>query len=44
VSPDEISTFEDWWIHPDLVNKNIARDMKNVDNKVLEIEKYMYNK
>jgi hypothetical protein len=44
VSPDEISAFEDWWIHPDLINKNIARDMKNVNNKVLEIEKYMFDK
>ena len=44
VSPDDITPFEDWWIHPDLINKNIARDMKNVNNKVLEIEKYMYNK
>ena len=33
ISPDGISNFEDWWVHPDLVEKDIIEKMKsNIDS------------
>lgn len=42
VSPDGISTFEDWWVHPDLVSREIIEKMKDVDG-IKRIEKYFLN-
>ena len=40
VSPDGISTFEDWWVHPDLVDKDILAKMIANDGKIKKIEEY----
>lgn len=42
VSPDGISTFEDWWVHPDLIDRSIIEKMKDI-NGIKQIEKYFYN-
>lgn len=42
VSPDGVSTFEDWWVHPELVSREIIEKMKDV-NGIKQIEKYFLN-
>lgn len=42
VSPDGISTFEDWWVHPDLVSREIINKMRDVEG-IKQIEKYFLN-
>ena len=44
VSVDGISTFEDWWVHPDLVDQNIINIMKSDFNKITNIGEYFYSK
>jgi len=41
ISPEGKSTFEDWWVHPDLVDKKIINIMKTVSNDVINAEDYM---
>jgi len=33
VAPDGLCSFEDWWVHPDLVDKEIINKMKFISNK-----------
>jgi GR25 family glycosyltransferase involved in LPS biosynthesis len=35
-------TFEDWWIHPDLVNPDRVNQMKSVDTDVTNVVKYLF--
>lgn len=42
VSPDGKSNFEDWWVHPDLVDLEILEKMKQVDGKTKFIPDYFY--
>lgn len=42
VSPDGASTFEDWWVHPDLVDFVTLQLMMANDGKITDIEKYFY--
>jgi hypothetical protein len=41
VSPTSWSSFEDWWVHPDLVSRTRIDLIKNVDNSVKKIDDYM---
>jgi hypothetical protein len=41
VSPDGICAFEDWWVHPELVDRKIIELMKDTDG-IKHIEKYFY--
>jgi tetratricopeptide (TPR) repeat protein len=40
VSPDGKSNFEDWWVHPDLVDPKILEIMKDTENKIKKIDDY----
>lgn len=43
VSPEGNCTFEDWWVHPDLVDKNILDKMLSNDlTKIKNIRNYMF--
>ena len=44
IAPDSISSFEDWWVHPDLVSKKIINIMKNDNSETKNAEKYILNK
>jgi len=44
VSVDGISTFEDWWVHPDLVDQNTINIMRSDFNKITDIGEYFYSK
>lgn len=41
ISPDGISNFEDWWVHPDLVNADILRKMISVTNETQHCKDYI---
>lgn len=40
VSLNEWSCFEDWWYHPDLIDPNIAEQMKNLSD-ITDVRHYM---
>lgn len=42
VSPDGKSSFEDWWVHPDLIDKEILSQMKLVNGQIKNMEEYIY--
>lgn len=44
ISTDGVSTFEDWWVHPDLVDREILSKMKDAGDNVKKIENYILNK
>ena len=41
VSVDGISTFEDWWVHPDLISKDILNIMSDVSSEIKDVATYM---
>lgn len=44
ISADDSSPFEDWWIHPDLVDKDVLNIIKSITNNTKKAENYIYNK
>jgi len=43
VSPDGISNFEDWWVHPDLVSRETVEKMKSIKNHTQKAKDYIFN-
>jgi hypothetical protein len=41
ISPDGISNFEDWWVHPDLVDPKIIEIMQDTSEKTKKAKTYM---
>lgn len=41
ISADGISNFEDWWVHPELVDATILEKMTDVSTGIKHVEKYM---
>lgn len=41
VSPDGMSAFEDWWVHPDLVSREIIEIMRDSASRAVAIDKHM---
>lgn len=41
IAPDKNSTFEDWWVHPDLINPEILNLMIDNSNSVKKADNYM---
>jgi len=44
VSPDGISNFEDWWVHPDLVDPQIIQMMKDTTAETKKASNYILSK
>ena len=44
ISPDKKRPYEDWWVHPELVDSEIIEKMKSIDSDILKAEIYMTNK
>jgi hypothetical protein len=44
VSPDDITPFEDWWVHPDLIDPNTLSKLKVEGNMTTDISEYMFSK
>lgn len=42
VAPDRLCSFEDWWIHPDLINKNIVDKFKIISNLAKKPTDFMF--
>ena len=42
ISPDGISSFEDWWVHPDLVDEKIISIMKDKNEDTKNAEDYIF--
>ena len=43
ISPDGTCNFEDWWVHPDLVNSAILNHMLDVKDSITDIRQYFFN-
>jgi hypothetical protein len=41
LSPDGVCNFEDWWVHPDLVDKDILEKMMSVTDRVTDATEYI---
>lgn len=44
ISPDEFRPYEDWWVHPDLIDKNILNEMMFIDDTTKKAENYILEK
>ena len=44
ISPDGKSNFEDWWIHPDLIDSSIFKRMQMNDNTIHHCKEYIFSK
>jgi hypothetical protein len=45
VSPDQNSSFEDWWVHPDLVDMNIIKGLKSQSlEDINQVEQFFLQK
>ena len=44
IAEDRYSNFEDWWVHPDLVDRNVIDKMKCVNNKTHKADEYLLGK
>ena len=44
ISPEGKSNFEDWWVHPDLIDENILNTMSLVNDETKHIENYIFGK
>jgi len=43
VSPDGMSNFEDWWVHPDLIDAGILQIMMANDGQTKKVDNYFLN-
>jgi hypothetical protein len=43
IAPDEKSNFEDWWVHPDLIDNDILVRMKCYNGQINNAEKYLFS-
>lgn len=41
ISPEGSSNFEDWWVHPDLINFELIEKMSGNDGKIKKAETFM---
>jgi hypothetical protein len=44
IAPDDAHSYEDWWVHPDLIDTSIISKMECVNDQIKNAEKYMLNK
>ena len=41
ISCNETSPFEDWWVHPDLIDKDLIEKMRHLSSSTKQAKKYM---
>jgi len=41
IAPDDWRSYEDWWVHPNLVDADLLKNMMCINSKVKKSEKYM---
>jgi hypothetical protein len=37
-----MTPFEDWWVHPDLIDSELLRTMEKNDGKITDVSKYFF--
>jgi hypothetical protein len=42
VAPNDEYTFEDWWVHPELIDPDLFNQMKSLDVDVTNVVKYFF--
>lgn len=42
ISPEGKSSFEDWWVHPDLVNSDIIEVLSDTSSDIKNVSTYMF--
>lgn len=42
IAPNHTDGYEDWWVHPDLINKEIIDTMENIDTTIKKADNYMF--
>jgi hypothetical protein len=40
---DDYNSYEDWWVHPDLIDRNIINKMTCINDENKDSEKYLFN-
>jgi hypothetical protein len=40
IAPDTFRTYEDWWVHPDLIDRNIIEQMVDIKDGIKKAENY----
>lgn len=43
ISPDDNRSYEDWWVHPDLIDNNILNKMMCISDETKKAENYILN-
>ena len=43
ISPDDSRPYEDWWVHPDLVDSNVLNKMMCINDETKKAENYILN-
>jgi len=41
IAPNSYNSYEDWWVHPDLVDREIINQMRYVSDEIKQAEEYM---
>jgi hypothetical protein len=41
ISMNDDCPYEDWWVHPELINNEVLKKIQNKDNEVVNIHKFM---
>jgi hypothetical protein len=44
IAPNDTSCYEDWYVHPKHVDKDIIKKMLAADDSIKNAEKYMFGK
>lgn len=44
IAPDKYNSYEDWWVHPDLVSSEIIEKMQCISDSVKKADDYMLEK
>jgi len=44
IAPDDVREYEDWWVHPELVDKKVLTKMTLVNDNVKKAKDYMLGK
>jgi hypothetical protein len=42
VAPNDEYTFEDWWVHPELIDSDLLNQMRSVDVDITNVVKYFF--
>jgi len=44
IAPNDYYPYEDWWVHPNLVDMNVVKQLINISDKPKRADKYMFGR